>query len=56
MGVSFTSDFLFGVIIGAVLVMLAQPLFRSFGKVTRFLPLILLIAAVLFALYLWLGR
>ena len=56
MGISFTSEFLFGVIVGAGLVVLARPLFQSFGKVTRFLPLLLLVAALLFALFYWLGR
>ena len=56
MGISFTSDFMFGVIVGAGLVMLAQPLFRSFGKLTRLLPLLLIVAAVLVALFYWLGR
>ena len=56
MDVLVSSHFLLGVIVGAALLTLAQPLFRSLGSVTRFLPLFLLMAALLFALYFWIGR
>jgi hypothetical protein len=56
MGVSFTSDVLLGILIGAGLVLLAQPLFRAFGKASKWLPLVLLVAVLVFALLVWTGR
>jgi predicted PurR-regulated permease PerM len=54
MGISFSSDFLFGVIMGGVLVVAGQPLLRSLSRFTRFLPLLLMVGVVIVALVFWL--
>ena len=37
------SDFLLGILAGAVLVLVGQPLLRSVGKFARFIPILLLL-------------
>ena len=54
MGVSFTSDFLFGVIVGGLLVVAGQPLLRSLGKVSKFIPVLVILGLLGLGLFLWL--
>lgn len=37
-----SSEFLLGILAGAVLVLIGQPLLRSVGKFSRFIPILLL--------------
>lgn len=54
MSLAISSDFLFGVIVGGLLVVAGQPLLRSLSKTSGFLPFLLIVAALLFLLFLWL--
>lgn len=53
MGISFSSDFLFGIVTGVLLVLLGQPLGRSLGRMTRWVPFMLFILAIVIGIILW---
>jgi len=54
MGLSLSSDFLFGVIVGGLLVLAGQPLLRSLGNFSKWIPMLLLIGLLVVALAFWL--
>jgi len=53
MGISVTSDFLFGVIIGGLLVLAGQPLLRSLGNFSKWIPMLLLIGVLAIGIVVW---
>ncbi len=44
MGVSMSNDFLLGIVIGAILILVIQQLTRATGSLGRFMPLLMLLA------------
>jgi hypothetical protein len=53
MSLSISSDFLFGVIVGGLLVVAGQPLLRSLSKVSRFIPVFVVLGLLGLGLFLW---
>lgn len=56
MGLTLSTEFLFGITVGVLLVLLSRPLTRMLGQAGRYLPLLLLLTAVVVGLIVWLGR
>ena len=56
MGLTLSTEFLFGITVGVLLVLLSRPLTRMLGQAGRYLPLLILLAALIVGLVIWLGR
>jgi hypothetical protein len=55
MGISMSTDFLLGIVVGAILILVIQQLTRATGSIGQFMPLLLIFAcaAISFLVYWW---